>query len=293
MTSKARQLGWWRRAPGLRSGWPGSWPHPPPRPPLPVLLTLDGGDVFYGRQLLRPFLKSACMMWGGEGLLWPLGESPPLTLPGAQGPHFLFLKQPRQAAPPPRPQPPAPSCTPPPRGSSLGSGAPISASAPCCPLCTLLAHQKADRGWKSNSPPTPDVGTEPHPARHTPLLSTPTGPGRAPLPHGLPVPTLARGAASRRLTPPGPCAALSQRVVCPAAALGVRQGQCRERQPLAVTWPDPVWGTPPELAVPGWAGVGRSQWNLPLWAEAAGLLPASVSQRSLCPEWIRGPAPHP
>lgn len=131
------------------------------------------------------------------------------------------------------------------------------------------------------------------PTRHTPLLSTPTGLGRAPLLHALPVPTLAQGAAGWRLTPPGPSAALSQRAVGPAAALGVRQGQRRKRQPLAATRPDPVWGTPPEPAVPGWAGVGQSQRNLLLWAEAAGLLPASVSQRSLCPERNRGPAPRP
>lgn len=70
MTSKARQLGWWRRAPGPRSGWPGSWPHPL-GPPIPAVV------VFYQRQILRPFLKSAYVMSGGEGLLWPLGESPP------------------------------------------------------------------------------------------------------------------------------------------------------------------------------------------------------------------------
>lgn len=177
MTSKARQLGWWRRAPGLRLGWPGSWPHPPPRPPLPILLTLDGGDVFYRRQLLRPFLKSASVIWGGEGLLWPLGESPPLTLPGAWGPHFLFLKQPRQAAPLPRPQPPASSGPPTPRGSLLGSGAPTSTSAPCCSFCTLLAHQKAAQGWKSDSPPTPDVGIEPPQPGTLPYSALPLGRG--------------------------------------------------------------------------------------------------------------------
>lgn len=76
----------------------------PPRPAHPCC-----GDVFYQRQILRPFLKSAYVMWGGEGLLWPLGESPPLTLPGTRGPHFLFLKQPRQAAPG---LTTAPSCSP-------------------------------------------------------------------------------------------------------------------------------------------------------------------------------------
>ena len=164
MTSKARQLGWWRRAPGLRLGWPGSWPHPPPCPPLPILLTLDGGDVFYGRQLLRPFLKSASVIWGGEGLLWPLGESPPLTLPGARGPHFLFLKQPRQAAPLPRPQPPASSCPPTPRGSLLGSGAPTSTSLPAARFVPCWHIRKQTKGrrvtlllplmWAQN-PPNP------------------------------------------------------------------------------------------------------------------------------------------
>ena len=78
---------------------------------------------------------------------------------------------------------------------------------------------------------------------------------------------------------------------CPGGAAGT--GTVQERRPLAVTRPDPVWGTPPEPAVPGWVGVGRSQQNLPLWAEAAGLLPAGVSQRSLCLEQTCGLVPCP
>lgn len=114
----------------------------PPRPAHPCC-----GDVFYQRQILRPFLKSAYVMWGGEGLLWPLGESPPLTLPGAQGPGpsppLPQIAQTGCSRPDHSPQPPA--APPPPalpRGPSLGSGAPTAASAPCCPPCTLSAHQK-------------------------------------------------------------------------------------------------------------------------------------------------------
>lgn len=160
--------------------------------------------------------------WGGPALA--SGGVPSLGL----GQSSLPLPQIDQTGcSPARPLPP-----PQPRGSLLGSGAPPTASASQCPPRTLLAHLGTDRGWRSGSSPTPDVGTEPLP-RHTALLSTPTGSGRAPLPHALLVPALARGAGGRRLTPPGPCAALSQRVVCLAAALGARQGreQCRRDGP--------------------------------------------------------------
>lgn len=224
--------------------------------------------------------------WGGPALA--SGGVPSL----GPGQSSLPLPQIAQTGCPPAP-PAAPSCPrPAPRvlagiwGSSHCFCSPVPAA---FPVGTSEDRPRVEERLSSH----PCCGDRTAP-RHTALLSTPTGSGRAPLPHALLVPALARGAGSRRLTPPGPCAALSQRVICPAAALGVRQGQeqCRRDGP-SPSHGLTLSGTPPEPAVPGWAGVGQSQRNLPLWAEAAGLLPAGVSQRSLCLEQTHGLAPCP
>ncbi|KAB0403461.1 hypothetical protein E2I00_001911, partial [Balaenoptera physalus] len=77
----------------------------------------------------------------------------------------------------------------------------------------------------------------------------------------------------------------------------------RERGPLTITL-TPVWGTPPDSPQHplcarlggGTAGErGSQQHCCHLWAEAVGLLPASVSHRSLCPgrAWSPGPSAPP
>ncbi|TKC49770.1 hypothetical protein EI555_002490, partial [Monodon monoceros] len=73
----------------------------------------------------------------------------------------------------------------------------------------------------------------------------------------------------------------------------------RERGPLTITL-TPVWGTPPDSPQHplcarlggGMAGERGSQHHCcHLWAEAMGLLPASVSHRSLCPGSVWSPGP--
>ena len=119
------------------------------------------------------------------------------------------------------------------------------------------------------------------------------------------MPALSWGATGQGLTPAGPCMAESAARFPEQLPWGCGSDwdSGRERGPLTITL-TPVWGTPPDSPQHplcarlggGMAGErGSQQHCCHLWAEAMGLLPASVSHRSLCPgrAWSPGPSAPP